>query len=145
MGLCKVQHPRRPKHNQHPRRPHSTSYSGIQHGSPHNLGVRVRVRDKLGVSVAAPPTTTHVPPPCDAWYDRCCTFRLKWFLKMTERLNPKSSETGLFFCLMILVVYLGNGNFHPVAVYSSPKSVLGEVLRSPKLRNLGKISGAPLS
>ena len=46
---------------------------------------------------------------CD---DRDGSFRLKWFLN-DGLLNPKSSEIGIFFC-MILVAYLGRGNSHPV-------------------------------
>ena len=64
--------------------------------------------------------------------------------RLTELLNPKSSEnTPHLFC-MILVVYLGRGIFHPVYIYISvffspkSKSVFGlrrTYLNLPKLRN----------
>ena len=50
---------------------------------------------------------------------------------MTGLLNPESSEIRHCFGV-ILVVYLGDGSFHPVCsiFYLSPNQVLGEVLSS---------------
>ena len=44
---------------------------------------------------------------------------------MTGVLNSKSSEMGHFFFCVILVVYLGHGIFHPVAVFFFSKTVFG--------------------
>ena len=63
---------------------------------------------------------------------------------MTGLFNPKSSETGNFFC-MILVAYLGHGIFHPVPVlFFSANQFWGEVLSS-QIDEPQKKSGAPLS
>ena len=68
---------------------------------------------------------------------------------MTGLLNPKSSEkkiVGHSCCMMILVVYLGNGVFHPVAVPPHLQISFGRDLKLPKkLRNLKKKCAAPLS
>ena len=63
---------------------------------------------------------------------------------MTARLTPNRRKLIIFFCI-IIVVYLGHENLHPVAVLSFVQvGFKGEVLSSPKLTNLRKKSGAPL-
>ena len=51
---------------------------------------------------------------------------------MTVLLNPKLSEIGHFFCmLLLLVAYLGHGIFHTVtALFFSESVCLGEALSS---------------
>ena len=66
----------------------------------------------------------------DACYARGSTFRLNVFW-MTGLLNPKSSEfRPLFFVL--LVVYLGQGIIHPIAVLCFSKSAFGRDLKLTK-------------
>ena len=62
---------------------------------------------------------------------------------MTGSLNQNRRNYALFFVMMILVVYLGHGIFHPVAVQSF-KLVFGEVTSSQTGEPLKK-HGAPLS
>ena len=47
---------------------------------------------------------------------------------MSGLLNPKNVGGVPFLFGMILVVYLGHGGFHPIAVIFFYNSVLGEVL-----------------
>ena len=58
----------------------------------------------------------------DTCYDREGTFREKTFLNSGAPFNPKIVGNRSFVC-MILVVYLGHGVFHLVAVLFLSKSV----------------------
>ena len=62
---------------------------------------------------------------------------------MTGPLTSKSSETGQLV-RVILLVYLGHGSFHPVAVFVFYKSVFGRGLDS-QVEETQKQSGASLS
>ena len=67
----------------------------------------------------------------DAFYD---TLEVALFvldcLRMTGLLNPASSEICHLVFFMVLIGYIHDGIFNPVAVYSSPNQDLGEALSS---------------
>ena len=80
----------------------------------------------------------------DACYDRGSTFRLKCFLNDRVHQPKIVGKYAPLIFFMILVVYLGHGSFHPVALsfFSSSISFWGEVLSS-QIEEPQKESGAP--